>query len=180
MTAVVWVVSMVRRLRRTESTARAALALVHVELDRRYEYIPGLVLASAETVGRDLVSTVSGARALAMRVREENLDLCQQAGAESALSAALQSLLGTARCYPALRHDWAFVRPAGELELTEERLAGAVRVYNDLARRLNHAVCTPPTSVVARFVGVKPAQLFEATILTVSGAPEDDVADAAA
>lgn len=181
MTIVAWGVVCFQRLQRAASNLETALRLVHVELDRRYEYVPALVLAAAETVGTDLVAPVTGARSLAMRVREEDLDLQRQAGAEKALSAALQAVLNSGRRYPQLAHDWAFVRPAHELEGIEERLAGAVRVYNEQARSLNRALTTFPTSVLATRAGIGRAQLFEATILEVpsSESADDVVADAA-
>ncbi|GAB2637103.1 hypothetical protein GCM10027068_15910 [Prescottella soli] len=179
----VWVMSGIQRLRRLGSSVDSALALVHVELDRRYEYVPGLVLAASETVGRDLVAPVTGARSLAMRVREEDLDLRRQAGAEKALSEALQAVLDTGRRYPQLVHDWAFVRPAHEIEVTEQRLAGAVRVYNEQARSLNRAIRAFPGSLVAPRLGIGKAQLFEATILALPSSEAlggaDDVAHAA-
>ncbi|MGO4204858.1 LemA family protein [Rhodococcus sp. TAF43] len=187
MSAAVWVTVSVRQLRRTDASVRAALGLVHVELDRRYQYIPGLVLAAAETVGRELVNTVSGARSLAMRIREEDLDPRRQAGAENALSEALQSLLATANRYPALRNDWAFTRPSHEIEQTEARLAGAIQVYNDMAGRLDRSLTTFPTGLIARRIGIVGAQPFEATILEVptsgtkdADAGDDGVADVAA
>lgn len=174
MILVAWLVSEFRQLRRVDANLRTALSLIHAEMDRRYEYVPGLVLAVADTVGRDLVSTVSGARSLAMRVREEGLDLGRQAGAENALSAALASLLGTARSYPALRRDWAFVRPAHEIDQTETRLAGAVTVYNDLCRRHNDSLGSFPTGLLARVGGIAAAPLFEATILEMPVSAEDE------
>lgn len=174
--------SSIQRLRRLASSVDSALALVHVELDRRYEYVPGLVLAASATVGSDLVAPVTGARSLAMRVREEDLDLRRQAGAEKALSEALHAVLASGRRYPQLAHDWAFVRPAHEIEVTEQRLAGAVRVYNEQARSLNHAIWTFPGSVVASRLSIGKSQLFEAPVLAVPSSEkiDDAVADAAA
>ncbi len=184
MACAAWAISSVQRLRRAAASVDSALALVHVELDRRYEYVPGLVLAASETVGSDLVAPVTGARSLAMRVREEKLDLRRQAGAEKALSEALQAVLASGRRYPQLAHDWAFVRPAHELEVTEQRLAGAVRVYNTQARSLNRSIRTFPGTQLAQRLGIAKVQLFQATILAVasSEAPADggDVVDAAA
>jgi len=178
-----WVRSSIQRLRRLASSVDSALALVHVELDRRYEYVPALVLAASETVGSDLVAPVSGARSLAMRVREEDLDLRRQAGAEKALSEALHAVLESGRRYPQLAHDWAFVHPAHEIEVTEQRLTGAIRVYNEQARSLNRAIRTFPGTVVAHRLDIGSAQLFEATVLAVPSSDtlaDDDVADAAA
>jgi LemA protein len=178
-----WLASTVQRLRRLASSVDSALALVHVELDRRYEYVPALVLAASETVGSDLVAPVTGARSLAMRVREEDLDLRRQAGAEKALSEALHAVLASGRCYPQLAHDWAFVHPAHEIEITEQRLAGAVRVYNEQARNLNRAIRTFPGGVVANRLDIGKSQLFEATILAVPSSEatvDDDVTEAAA
>lgn len=181
MALVCWLFSCHRSLQREASNLDTALRLVHAELDRRYEYVPALVLAAAETVGSDLVAPVTGARSLAMRVRAENLDLSRQAGAEKALSAALHAVLRSGRRYPQLAHDWAFVRPAHELDVIEQRLAGAVRVYNEQARRLNRERAAFPTSVLATRAGIDEAQLFEATILEVPSAVRDAevVADAA-
>ncbi len=173
--------SVVRGLRRDASNVETSLRLVHTELDRRYEYIPGLILAAADIVGRDFIAPVTGARSLAMRIREENLDLSRQAGAEKALTEALQSVLTTGRRYPQLANDWAFVRPAHELDLTEQRLTGAVRVYNDQARNHNRALATFPTNLLGKWSGLAEAPLFEAPLLAVpdTGTPDSDAPDRA-
>jgi len=132
--------------------------LVH-ELDDRYDLVPALIAASAGAgVERERIRPVVGARSLAIGVRDQRLGLAERAGAENALSATLHELIGG---LDGVSH-WPFIRVARELQLREQRLAGAVRVYNDLGRTLNTAIGRFPTSLFAKLAAIGPVALFEA------------------
>lgn len=136
----------------------ASLALLNAELDRRYEQIPVLVATSAGAgLERSELRSVTGARSLAIEVRDRHMGVAERAVAENTLSTALQELF-TATGHV---HHWPFRRSAGELQATEERIAGAARVHNDLGRTINAAVRGFPASLFARIAGLRPVPLFE-------------------
>ncbi|MGB2721246.1 MAG: LemA family protein [Rhodococcus sp. (in: high G+C Gram-positive bacteria)] len=146
-----YVVIALRRLGRYSEQTEQSLRLVDVELDRRHEQL-GPFLAAAEATGLsgDLLRQLGGARSWSKAVRDRRLGLQAQAAAENALSAAFHAVLADADARQNALGNWAFRGPAGELDVTERRIAGAVRVYNDNAYRLSQAIGTFPSSLVAR------------------------------
>ena len=146
-----YVLIAVRRLGRYSEQTEQSLRLVDVELDRRHEQL-GPVLAAAEATGLsgDLLRQLGGARSWSKAVRDRSLGLQAQAAAENALSAAFHAVLADADARQNAWGNWSFHGPAGELNVTERRIAGAVRVYNDNAYRLSQAIGTFPSSIVAR------------------------------
>ncbi|WP_415972984.1 LemA family protein [Rhodococcus sp. 077-4] len=146
-----YVVSVVRRLDRFSVQTEQSLRLVDVELERRHEQL-GRFLTAAEATGlsNELLRQLGGARSWSRAVRDRGLGLQAQAAAENALSAAFHAVLAEAEARRTAVGDWAFQGPAGELNVTERRIAGAVRVYNDNAYRLSQAVGTFPSSLVAK------------------------------
>ena len=146
-----YVLIALRRLGRYSEQTEQSLRLVEVELDRRHEQL-GPFLAAAEATGLsgDLLRQLGGARSWSKAVRDRSLGLQAQAAAENALSAAFHAVLADADARQNALGNWAFQGPAGELNVTERRIAGAVRVYNDNAYRLSQAVGTFPSSLVAR------------------------------
>ncbi|MFD6855894.1 LemA family protein [Rhodococcus sp. NPDC060090] len=153
-----WIRLGIRRLRTLLTRRRDSLRLLLNELDDRYDLIPALIAASAGAgVERSRISPVVGARSLAIAMRDQRLDLPERAATENALSAALHELIEV--CDGA--NHWPFIRVARELDTREQRIAGAVRVHNDLAGKLNTQVSRVPTSLFAMLAGVRAVPMFE-------------------
>ncbi|MGC5162199.1 LemA family protein [Rhodococcus sp. DT1] len=164
-----WIRAGVQRLRTLFARYRDSLRLLRHELDDRYDLIPTLIAASAGAgVDRALLRPVVGARSLAIEMRDQRLGLAERAAAENTLSAALHDLLGG---LDGVTH-WPFVRVARELDVREQRITGAVRVFNDIGTTLNDAVGRFPTSIYAKIGAVGPVPLFEAPAPVA--APETD------
>ncbi|MGW4479516.1 LemA family protein [Rhodococcus triatomae] len=152
-----------RRVRRCTTNLTASLALLETEIERRHEQTETLVVA-ARAAGLDssLTGPLAGARSFAIGVRDQGLTLRDRAGAENALSVALHGVTGVAVADPAVKNDWTIQRPVLDLQTTEQRLAGAARVYNDQAATMNGLLHRLPTRPLARMFGATPATLFEA------------------
>lgn len=149
----------VQRLRTLRLRHRDSLRLLRHELDDRYDLVPTLIAASAGAgVDRALLRPVVGARSLAIEMRDQRTGLAERAAAENTLSAALHDLIGGLED---ISH-WPFVRVARELQVREQRIAGAVRVCNDIGTTLNDAVGSFPTSLYAKIGAIGPVPLFEA------------------
>ncbi|MEE2061042.1 LemA family protein [Rhodococcus artemisiae] len=156
--ALLWIRLGMRRLRTLRTRRRDGLHLLLNELDDRYDLIPALIAASAGAgVERSRISPVVGARSLAIAMRDQRIDLPERAATENALSAALHELIGV---LDGVNH-WPFIRVARELQTREQRIAGAVRVHNDLADKLNSQVSSFPTSLFAKLAGVRAVAVFE-------------------
>lgn len=159
-----YVASTVRRLGRYSEQTEQSLRLVDVELERRREQLARLLeAAEASGLSGDALRQLGGARSWSKAVRDRELGLQAQAAAENALSAAFHAVLAEADAGRNVLGNWAFQGPAGELIVTERRIAGAVRVYNDTAYRLSQAVGNFPSSIVAKSRSVTAPEPFVET-----------------
>jgi LemA protein len=171
---VAWVASVFRRLRRFEGNLTASRALLDVELTRRCDQAPELIAAArAAALPSEILAPLVGARSLAVALREQGMSLGEQAGSENALSVALHRLMFEVECNSNVKHDWAIQRPALELKMTEQRIIGAARVYNDSAAAVNRLVRSVPAGLVARLAGGHQVPLFEATVVELPIGPGD-------
>lgn len=145
------VVSIGSTLRRYRSRTEASARLVTVELERRYEQL-GAFISAAEDAGlaNDRVLQLVGARSWSKAVRERALGLRAQAAAENALSVAIHDVLSEAELHTDLKGNWAFHGPAADLATTEQRISGAVRVYNDNAYALSRMTTSFPAKLVTK------------------------------
>jgi LemA protein len=159
-----YVLSVVRRLARYRGLAEQSARLVDIELERRYEQLqPFLTAAESADLSGDLLRQLAGARSWSKAVRDRGLGLQAQAAAENALSAAFHAVLDDAEARRSVVGNWAFQGPAGDLTVTEKRIAGAVRVYNDTAYQLSEAVGSFPSSLVAKARSVTAPEPFVET-----------------
>lgn len=155
--SVIAIVASVRRLRRAADTAQAALILLEAELDRRRDIVPDAVRAAAAgDLDREVVNQLVGARTWSAMLREENFDLPARAAAENALSVAVNDLARVARFTPSLTGDWSFHGPARDLDVVEQRIAGAIKVYNRHADSVGRMARGP----LGRLAGVAVPELF--------------------
>lgn len=171
-----YVASVERRVRRYRSSTVASRNLVTVELERRYVQLEPFI-AAVESSGLDAepVRQLVGARSWSKAVRDRGLDLPAQAAAENALSAAVHAVLSESDAHPILKSAWAFQGPAGDLAVTEQRIAGAVRVYNDNAYKLAELRTSLPTMPVAKALKVTAPDLFVEHVPLFADAEPQDV-----
>ena len=157
---------MYNRLVRLRTRADDGWATIDVQLRRRYDLIPNLV----ETVQgyaaheRELFQRVTEARSRAIDAG----GVRDQAAAEDAVTAGLGKLMAVVEAYPDLKADQHFLALQEELVGTESKIAYARQFYNDQVRRLNTAVDTFPSNLVARAFGFEERAFFDI---------EDPVAD---
>jgi LemA protein len=135
------------RLVRLRNAVDNAWAQVEVQLKRRWDLIPNLV----ETVKgyaaheRETFEAVTQARARAQQAGTPG----EAAQAEGILGAALGRLFAVAEAYPELQADENFRQLQTELAETENRVAVARQVYNDVVLTFNNAIQTFPGVVLA-------------------------------
>lgn len=167
-----------RRVRRYRSHTAASRQLVTVELERRYVQLePFIAAIESSGLDQEKARQLVGARSWSKAVRDRGLGLTAQAAAENALSAAVHAVLSEADQHPKLKANWAFQGPAGDLETTEKRIAGAVRVYNDNAYALSLLRTSFPSKLVAKALKVStPEPFVEHADLLGDEQPEDAVA----
>ena len=146
-----------RRARQENETARAALNLLEVELERRRRVVPEVIRAAVNAdLDPEAVRQLVGARYWSELVRDNDLDLARRAAAENVFSVAVHDVMYAARRDSALVGNWEFQRPASELDAIEQRIAGAIKVYNRRAA----AVTAMSRGPVGRMAGLRACEPF--------------------
>ncbi len=172
----VYVASVAQRVRLYKSSTAASRQLVIIELERRYAQLePFIAAAESSGLNGESVRQLVGARSWSKAVRERGLELPTQAAAENALSAAVHEVFSESDSHPTVKSTWAFQGPAGDLAVTEKRITGAVRVYNDNADKLASLRNSYPTKPVAKAMKVTTPDLFVEHVSLVADAPPQDV-----
>lgn len=131
---------------------------VGVQLKRRYDLIPNLV-----EVVKDLMSYEQETLEKVIRARNAAVAASGvegQARAEGMLSGALKSLFAVVERYPDLKANQNVGRLQEELTTTENRIAFARQLYNDLVMRYNTRIQSVPTNLVASLFRFDPAEFF--------------------
>jgi LemA protein len=131
---------------------------IDVQLRRRYDLIPNLVEAvrGYATHERELFERVTEARARAAAA--EGVD--DRASAEDQVTFGVRQLMAVVEGYPQLKADGNFLALQEELIGTEGRIAYARQFYNDQVMRLNTAIQSFPSSLVARAFGFTERPFF--------------------
>jgi LemA protein len=131
---------------------------IDVQLRRRYDLIPNLV----ETVQgyaaheKEVFETITVARSQAMGAQ----GVGEQAQAENQVTAGLGRLIAVAENYPDLKANENFLALQEELTGTESKIAYARQFYNDQVMRLNTAIQSFPSSVLAKAFHFEPREFF--------------------
>jgi LemA protein len=156
----VWVVRTYNRLVSVRNRSQEAWSGIDVQLQRRADLVPNLV-ATVEGYRfheREVLERVTEARARMMRAEGP-----QASGeADDLLEAALTRLFAVAEGYPELRASGNFLALQRELAGLEEEISFARRYYNALAERMNTAVESFPTVLIAGPLGFHRVEYFKA------------------
>lgn len=152
-----WAVWTYNRCIRLRNQVAEAWAGIDVQLQRRYDLVPGLV------------ATVKGYRQHESSVLERvahlrghpELRVGQRADEESGLSRSIGRLFALAEDYPELKASEGFRQLHASLVEIEEQLQYARRYYNGSVRDNNNLVEGFPSLIVARLFGFRLAEFFE-------------------
>jgi len=155
-----------------DEKAKAALADVQTQYQRRADLIPNLVntVQAYAQQERTVLTEVTEARASATQVKIDASSITDPAAfqrfqqAQDRLSGVLGRLMAISERYPDLKSNQNFLALQSQLEGTENRIAIARRDYNEAVRDYNTTLRVFPTILWAKtfYSGSKPMQLFQA------------------
>ncbi len=150
--AIVWtLVYWYNEYARVGTRAEAYFAQVGVELKRRNNLIPNLVVAARKYAfhEEEVFKHVSDAREMFIRAK----DVKEKMQAAAKLDAALSKLLAVVEQYPDLKATESIQDLIKELSNTENRIAEQKGKYNEVARIYNQLLTTFPTNILGRVYG---------------------------
>ena len=154
-----WFVGAFNGLVSMRQEVKSAWSQIDVQLKRRHDLIPNLV----ETVKgylaheRQTLENVIKARQQAVNAT----GLADKAQAENFLTQSLRSLFAVVERYPDLKANQNVLALQEELTSTENKIAFARQFYNDQATRLNTAIESVPTNLVAGIGGFTKSEFFQ-------------------
>lgn len=167
-----------------EEEAKAKWADVEAQFQRRANLIPNLaeVAKGAGENERSILTQVTEARAKATSVNVTAEDLGDEAkmaefaAAQSQMSAGIGRLLASFEAYPNIQSTQAYLTLQSQLEGTENRIAVAIRDYNEAVRQYNTTIRTFPDSIGANIIhGADPMVPYKATTEGAEEAPKLDM-----
>jgi LemA protein len=162
-----WGVWTFNRFVRLRNQVKEAWAGIDVQLQRRYDLVPGLVA----TV-KGYMQHESGVLERVTRLRgHPDMPVDQRAGEESGLSRSIGRLFALAEDYPDLKASEGFQQLHSSLVEIEEQLQYARRYYNGSVRDHNNLAEGFPSLLVARLFGFRRAGFFEIELASQRTAP---------
>lgn len=167
-----------------EENAKAKWADVEAQFQRRANLIPNLaeVAKGAGENEGNILRDVTEARARATSVSVDAGDLNDPAkmaefqAAQAQLGAGIGRLLASFEAYPQIQSTQAYLTLQSQLEGTENRIAVAIRDYNEAVRQYNTTIRTFPDIIGAKVIhGAEPLVPYEATTEGAENAPTLDM-----
>ncbi|MEM7664812.1 MAG: LemA family protein [Pseudomonadota bacterium] len=167
-----------------EENAKAKWADVEAQFQRRANLIPNLaeIAQGAAENERGILTEVTEARARATAINVTGDDLGdpakmeELAAAQGQLSQGLGRLLASFEAYPTIQSNQNFLALQSQLEGTENRIAVAIRDYNEAVRNYNTTIRTFPDTIGANIIhGAEPLVPYSAVTEGAEVAPELDL-----
>lgn len=167
-----------------EENAKAKWADVEAQYQRRANLIPNLVEVTqgAAENERAILTEVTEARARATSVNISADDLgdadkmAEFTAAQGQLSQGLGRLLASFEAYPTIQSNQNFIALQSQLEGAENRIAVAIRDYNEAVRQYNTTIRTFPDIIGANIIhGADPLEPYTAVTEGAEVAPEIDM-----
>ena len=167
-----------------EEEAKAKWADVEAQFQRRANLIPNLAeiargaAENEQTILREV--TEARAKATSVQISADNLGDAEAmenfAAAQSQVGAGLGRLLASFEAYPDIKSNQNFLALQSQLEGTENRIAVAIRDYNEAVRKYNTTIRTFPDTIGANIIhGAEPITPYSAVTPGAEEAPTLDL-----
>jgi LemA protein len=177
---VLWVISAYNTLINLKGQTQNAWKQIDVQLKRRHDLIPNLVEAvkGAMEFERETLEAVIQARNQAVKAQEQATPaggVGQLAAAEAALSSALGRFNLVVERYPELKATANVGQLQEELTSTENRVAFARQLYNDMATTYNVKQQQFPWNLITGLARAEQVELWELTDEKERAVPKIDL-----
>lgn len=156
----IWLILIYNGLVSQRNDVQGSWKQIDVQLKRRHDLIPNLVatVKGAMEFEQDTLEKVMSARAKAVSAGTPQT----KAEAENMLTQALGRLFAVMENYPALKSNQNVMQLQEELTSTENRIAFARQLYNDLVANYRTRLQVFPNNLVSSMLGFRPEEYFGA------------------
>jgi LemA protein len=156
----VWVVLIYNSLVSIRNDVQGSWKQIDVQLKRRHDLVPNLVstVKGAMEFEQDTLEKVISARAKAVSAGTPG----SKADAENVLTQALGRLFAVMENYPALKSNANVMQLQEELTSTENRIAFARQLYNDLVANFRTRLQVFPNNMISSMFNFQPEEYFGA------------------
>lgn len=168
--AVLMTIGTFNSLVQIRESVKNAWSQIDVQLKRRHDLIPNLVEVAKGYMAHERGTLESVTKARQMAVDASSLK--DRLAAENMLTSTLRSLMAVAENYPNLKADTQMIMLQEGLTTTENKISFARQFYNDEANRLNVAVQTFPTNIIAGMFNFAKAEFFQLDDASEKQAPQ--------
>jgi len=167
-----------------EEEAKAKWADVEAQFQRRANLIPNLaeIVQGAAENERAILTEVTEARARATSINVTADDLgdadkmAEFAAAQGQMSQGIGRLLASFEAYPNIQSNQNYLAFQSQFEGTENRIAVALRDYNEAVRAYNTTIRTFPDTIGANIIhGAEPLAPYSAVTEGAEVAPTIDM-----
>ncbi len=157
---IAWLILIYNGLVSTRNDTQSAWKQIDVQLKRRHDLIPNLVstVKGAMEFEQDTLEKVISARAKAVSAGSP----ASKAEAENMLTQALGKLFAVMENYPALKSNQNVMQLQEELTSTENRIAFARQLYNDLVANFRTKLQVFPNNIVSSMFNFQSEEYFGA------------------
>jgi LemA protein len=155
-----WLILIYNGLVTIRNDVQSSWKQIDVQLKRRHDLIPNLVstVKGAMEFEQDTLEKVISARAKAVSAGTP----ASKADAENVLTQALGKLFAVMENYPALKSNQNVMQLQEELTSTENRIAFARQLYNDLVANYRTKLQVFPNNLVSSMLGFRAEEYFGA------------------
>jgi LemA protein len=156
----VWLILIYNGLVTLRNDVQGSWKQIDVQLKRRHDLIPNLVstVKGAMEFEQDTLEKVISARTRAVSAPTT----ASKAEAENMLTQALGKLFAVMENYPALKSNQNVMQLQEELTSTENRIAFARQLYNDLVANYRTKLQVFPNNFVSSLMNFLPEEYFGA------------------
>jgi LemA protein len=157
---ILWLVAVYNGLVTKRNDVQSSWKQIDVQLNRRHDLIPNLVstVKGMLEFEQDTLDKVISARAKAVGATGPQ----SKADAENMLTQALGKLFAVMENYPDLKSNQNVMQLQEELTSTENRIAFARQLYNDLVANYRTALQIFPNNIVSSMFNFQSEEYFQA------------------
>jgi len=157
---ILWMIAVYNGLVTKRNDVQGSWKQIDVQLNRRHDLIPNLVttVKGVMEFEQDTLEKVISARAKAVGATGPQ----SKAEAENMLTQALGKLFAVMESYPDLKSNQNVMQLQEELTSTENRIAFARQLYNDLVANYRTALEIFPNNIVSSMFNFQAEEYFEA------------------